>query len=272
MVELLSKEADEVVCLSIEPSFWAVGQFYEDFSPVEDSEVLATLNEFARTAVADATERVELQRDGVRLVGNLLVPASPAPHPLVVFVHGLGSGKDSPRNVVIAHRLVDAGIATLLFDLSGHGESGHDLRRTEMDAYVADLETMFTWVTGRKDVRRDSIGIAGSSMGATIAVAALLEGKVSPKTMVLRGPPVTAEDFRRISVPSLVLIGSRDPLHYDVERGASGCQNLTLSVVEGAGHLFEEPGKLEEALHKTVDWFRSQLEPQSAGVYAKQLG
>lgn len=258
MVELLRQEADEVICLDTPEDFWAVGQFYVDFEPVSDDEVLETLRTFEAQVTADPARKVEITRRDLRLAGILSTPGGAGPFPLVIFVHGLGSGKDSPRNVVIASHLVDAGIATLLFDLSGHGESSQD-PVGGVEAFVSDLEAAFAWAMQRDEVKPDLIGIAGSSMGATVAVAALTEGRVSPATMVLRAPPVEAEDFRRIHVPSLVLIGSHDPLRDDVERGVQGCPDLTLSIVEGASHLFEEPGTLQEALNRTVDWFKSHL-------------
>jgi putative phosphoribosyl transferase len=153
---------------------------------------------------------------------------------------------------------VDAGIATLLFDLSGHGESSSD-PVGGLEAYVADVAAVFLWASEQSEVEKDLIGIAGSSMGATVAVAGVIAGKVHPRTMVLRAPPIEAQDFRRINVPSLVLIGSHDPLHLSVESGVRGCPELTLSVVEGASHLFEEPGTLQIALDRTVDWFRARF-------------
>jgi len=113
MVELLRSEADEVVCLDEDPGFWAVGQYYLDFSQVSDEEVRRTLDSFALVST-DPARRVQIRRDGVRLAGILTTPSGPGRFPLVIFVHGLGSSKDSPRNVVIASHLVDAGIATLL--------------------------------------------------------------------------------------------------------------------------------------------------------------
>ena len=257
MVELLRSEADEVVCLDEDPGFWAVGQYYLDFSQVSDEEVRRTLDSFALVST-DPAQRVEITRDGVRLAGILTTPSGHGPFPLVIFVHGLGSSKDSPRNVVIASHLVDAGIATLLFDLSGHGESSRD-PADGIDAYVADLKAAFAWVALQEEVKKDLIGIAGSSMGATVAAMAVAEGHATPATLVLRGPPMEASQFRAVQVPSLVLIGSRDPLRWSVESGVAGCSALSLSVVEGASHLFEEPGTLQEALERTVAWFRSRL-------------
>ncbi|HLF70775.1 MAG TPA: alpha/beta fold hydrolase [Dehalococcoidia bacterium] len=257
-IERLRAEADEVVCLNEDENFGAVGEFYVDFAPVSDDEVVSLLESASPRTEASIERRVEVKRDGVRLVASLTTPGGPGPFPLVIFVHGLGSGKDSPRNVVIATRLQDAGFATLLFDLSGHGESSID-PEDGMDAYVQDTEAMFAWAIEQPEIDKDAIGIAGSSMGATIAAQAQAQGRVTPQTMVLRAPPMEAQEFRGVRVPSLVLVGSHDPLRFDAERGVAGCPELTLSVVEGASHLFEEPGTLEQALEATVGWFRTHL-------------
>jgi dienelactone hydrolase len=257
MVDLLRSEADEVVCLEEDPGFWAVGQYYRDFSQVSDEDVRKILESFAAAAV-DPVRHIEIVRDGVRLAGKLMSPSKSGPFPLVIFVHGLGSSKDSPRNVVIANRLVDAGIATLLFDLSGHGESSKDLR-DGIEAYVADLEAAFAWAKRQGEIDGGLIGIAGSSLGATVAVRALNQGRVTPITMVLRAPPIEPDEYREVRVPSLVLIGSMDPLRFDAERGVAENPELSLSIVEGASHLFEESGTLEEALRLTVDWFTSKF-------------
>jgi predicted phosphoribosyltransferase/alpha/beta superfamily hydrolase len=258
MIDLLGKEADEVVCLESDPGFWAVGQYYDNFDQVTDRDVRALLDTYAPQSPAAESTRVTIKRNHINLAGILTTPPGEGPFPLVIFVHGLGSGKDSPRNVTIATHLVDSDIATLLFDLSGHGESSPDPHH-RVDAYVADLQAAFAWATDQPEVKTEAIGISGSSLGATVAVLALAEGRIKPKTMVLRAPPVEAEDFRRVDIPSLVLIGSLDPLRSGVEWGVRDCAKLTLSVVEGASHLFEEPGTLEEALRRTVDWFASQL-------------
>jgi predicted phosphoribosyltransferase/dienelactone hydrolase len=257
MVEFLRAEADEVVCLEEDPGFWAVGQYYLDFSQVSDEDVRQTLESFAPAAF-DPGRHIEIVRDGVRLAGKLISPLRSGPVPLVIFVHGLGSSKESPRNVAIANRLVDAGIATLLFDLSGHGESSTDPREG-MDAYVADLIAAFAWANRQDEINQELIGIAGSSLGATVTVRAVCQGLVTPQTLVLRAPPIGPEELRRLHVPSLVLIGSRDPLRSDVERGVADNPRISLSIVEGASHLFEEPGTLEEALRLTVDWFTSKF-------------
>jgi len=205
-------------------------------------------------------------RGRVRLAARITLPAStaavsggdsPVRAPCVVFVHGLGSSKESPRNVVIAERLVDAGIATVLFDLSGHGESSDDPRGGE--AYVDDVAAACAWAREQPGIDAGHIGIAGSSMGATVAIEATVSGRVRPATLVLRAPPVGPTAFERLDVPALALIGSADPLLRDVREAAARGRTVTLSIVPGAGHLFEEPGTLEEALERTVAFFRERL-------------
>lgn len=92
-----------------------------------------------------------------------------------------------------------------------------------------------------------------------IAAEAVRRGLVRPATMVLRAPPLDMAVWESLDIPSLVLIGSEDLLLRDVGAGAARCSAATLSIVAGAGHLFEEPGTLEEALTRTVEWFRSRL-------------
>jgi predicted phosphoribosyltransferase/dienelactone hydrolase len=200
---------------------------------------------------------ITIPRNGVRLAGRLLFPAAPAPAPIVIFVHGLGSSKASPRNTVIAAHVLEAGIAALLFDLSGHGESSDDPRG--QDAFVDDLVAAVRWAGADPRFDPARVGIAGSSLGAVVAVQAAARGGIRAATMVLRAPPLGPDDWHTLEVPSLILIGSRDPLLGEVRAGAAKRPAATLSIVEGASHLFEEPGALEEAMTRTVDWFRTRL-------------
>jgi pimeloyl-ACP methyl ester carboxylesterase len=202
------------------------------------------------------TRRVEVIRSGVHLLGMVSIPVGEPPYPCVIFVHGLGSSKESPRNVVIAERLLDAGLATLLFDLSGHGESTPDPRDGD-EAYIRDLLAFFRWAVHRPEL--ELLGVAGSSLGAVVAVEAARRGLIRPTTMVLRAPPVERERLADLPVPSLAVVGSRDPLLQGVREAAEMSRALAVHVVEGAGHLFEEPGTLEDATEKTVGWFKGRL-------------
>jgi predicted phosphoribosyltransferase/alpha/beta superfamily hydrolase len=265
-IERMRPEADEVVCLQEESDFYAIGQFYVDFGQVDDTEVRSLLDQFGEGQPSAERHAFIVTRDGVRLAGRMLVPPGAGPFAAVIFVHGLGSDKDSPRNAVIAERLLDEGMTAVLFDLSGHGESGRDARGS--DAFEDDLAAVFRWVTARPDIDAGRIGVAGSSYGGTVAVAATVAGSIAPRALVLRAPPIAAADVERLTVPSLAIIGSHDRLIADVSEAAGRCPALTLSVVHGASHLFEEPGALDEALERTVSWFKTVMAEPHATVGA----
>ena len=202
---------------------------------------------------------VRIARDHLRLAAHLYLPPGEGPFACVAFVHGLGSGKDSPRNVVIAARLVDAGIAALLFDLSGHGESDADPRDGGEGAWVEDLEAAFRWARTRPEIAPERIGVAGSSLGGVIALDATRRGLIHPAALVLRAPPAEGRQFVHIEVPTLVIVGGHDPLLSQVHDAMAMSEWATLSVVACASHLFEEPGTLEQATEQTVEWFKAHL-------------
>jgi dienelactone hydrolase len=160
--------------------------------------------------------------------------------------------------LVIAQPLLETGIAALLFDLSGHGESSFDPRQDE-GAYLADLEAASHWASRQPEVDGTRLGVAGSSLGGVVALHAATHHLVHPAAMVLRAPPVEPHDFVRLTVPTLVFIGSLDPLLPRVRSASALNEEAFLRVVPGAGHLFEEPGTLEVATNETVGWFKAQL-------------
>ncbi len=209
-------------------------------------------------ARARLNRRVLIRRGNVRLAGECILPAGRPPFPCVIFVHGLGSGKDSPRNVVIASRLVDVGIAALLFDLSGHGESDTDPRDDE-EAFVEDLEAAFGWAIQTPEIDPGRIGVAGSSLGGVVALDATRRRLIHPASLVLRAPPAGEHEFVHVDVPTLVITGSGDPLLRQIRQALRRTECATLVVVEGAGHLFEEPGTLDQAVARTVQWFKGHL-------------
>ncbi len=211
-----------------------------------------------QSTTSQAMRDGRVTRDHVSVALRLWVPTGRPPFPCVIFVHGLGSSKESPRNVVIAQRLLESGIAALLFDLSGHGESSFDPREDE-SAYLEDLEATFHWASRQPEVDATRLGVAGSSLGGVVAIHAATHQLVHPAAMVLRAPPVEPHDFVRLAVPTLVVIGSFDPLLPGVRSATSLSEEAFLSVVPGAGHLFEEPGTLEMATSETVRWFKAQL-------------
>lgn len=254
-VARLRSEADEVVVLREEREFWAIGQFYRDFRQVSDDEVRELIVRHSQPPGPIAWTG-SIQRDGIRLFLRLFLPGPAAP--LVVFVHGLGSSSDSPRNVVLAEHLHDAGIGTVLFDLSGHGDSSFD-PRNDVRAYIDDLEAVATWVREQPETVASPLAIAGSSLGGVVALRALRQGRVQPLALLLRAPPADPGDFEGLAIPALVLVGSRDPLLPTIQAAVSRSPLAELRVIDDAGHLFEEPGALEQVVRLGVEWLVARL-------------
>ncbi len=253
-VARLNEEADEIVCPAVDSNLFAVGQYYRDFRQVEDDEVRKVLAETRLQPVSQQEERTFIRRNGVRLALVLRSPPGRGPFPCVVFAHGLGSGKDSPRNLVIAEALADAGIASLLFDLNGHGESTEDTRGH--DAFPDDLAAAWDWALHKDEVDRGRMGLSGSSLGAAVALEVVFAGRAAPRLVVLRAPAAEVERLAGLRVPTLIVIGSLDPLTRDYEENLPGDPHCKLAAIAGAGHIFEEPGALEEVKRLTVEWFR----------------
>lgn len=254
----MESEADEVIAATIDSDFYAIGQFYVDFRPVTDDEVRAALGNIAEVGGIERSD-VRIRRGEIDLAARFARPAGDGPYPCVIFVHGLGSDKDSPRNVPIAERLLDLGIATLRFDLNGHGESPEDARGRA--AYPIDLAAAYAWTVTEPSIDHHAVGVSGSSIGGTVALEAVHDGKLKPRTMVLRAPPVEPDAFEGLPMTVLVIVGELDPLRTDIEYAAARTDAAAVSVVPGAGHLFEEPGALDEALSRTTRWFQEWLSP-----------
>jgi predicted phosphoribosyltransferase/dienelactone hydrolase len=251
---LLRQEADDVVALLEVEDFWAVGQFYRDFRPVDDAEVQRILAGARSTRVERQDARI--RRDGVELAARLILPAGAAG--IVVFVHGLGSSKESPRNVVLAERLADAGIGAVLFDLSGHGDSS-PAPEAGSEAYVEDLAAVANWLMHQEGIDSARIAVAGSSLGGVVALRAVRAGRIAPVALLLRAPPAEPQDYDGVHCPVLVIVGSGDPLRELAERAVARHPAVELRVVNGAGHLFEEPGALEQVLDLSVGWLAARL-------------
>ncbi|MFF4172260.1 phosphoribosyltransferase family protein [Streptomyces sp. NPDC001744] len=260
-------EADETVCVHAPEGFRAVGQFYRDFPQTPDAEVLACLDR-SRTAhghgirgaevraPAPGEAEVRIPVGGTALAGRLAVPEGTVG--VVLFAHGSGSGRHSPRNGAVAEALGGAGLGTLLFDLLTEDESADRARVFDTALLAGRLTGATDWLAGRLGAEFP-IGYFGASTGAAAALRAAAAPASPVGAVVSRGgrPDLAADHLGRVRAPTLLVVGGEDPLVLDLNRRARSllrCENR-LAVVEGATHLFEEPGALEEVAELAASWF-----------------
>lgn len=273
-VSLVSEEANEVVCASIPNQLYGVGRWYRDFSPVEDDEVIALLDAAAtpeRVPPADdgaapaatpaATHETVTLDAGVELTGDLVLP--PHARGLVLFAHGSGSSRRSPRNREVAATLNAAGFATLLFDLLTEPES-HDRRLVfDIPLLARRLELVTRIVQEDAVTRRLPIGYFGASTGAAAALRAAAAVGGAVRAVVSRGgrPDLAIDRLPQVVAPTLLIVGSEDPEVLELNRHAAAQlrNEHQVVVVEGASHLFEEPGTLETVAELARDWFDDHL-------------
>ncbi|MFD0257096.1 phosphoribosyltransferase family protein [Kitasatospora indigofera] len=255
----LGDVADQLVCVATPSPFFAIGEFYEDFTQTEDAEVLRCLNRFAGPPGTD--REVTVLADGSRLGGRLTVPDGATG--VVVFAHGSGSSRHSPRNRFVADVLNRAGLATLLFDLLTEAEEPD--RQKVFD--VALLGGRLAQVTDRLTYERWAVGLPfgyfGASTGAAAALWAAGQDGAQPAAVVSRGgrPDLAGSWLGRVRAPTLLIVGGRDPVVTELNERARErlrCPN-ELAVVPHATHLFEEPGTLAAAAGLARDWFLRHL-------------
>jgi putative phosphoribosyl transferase len=197
----------------------------------------------------------------VRLAGHLTVPG----HPLgvVVFVHGSGSSRQSPRNRHVAEVLREAGLATLLFDLLTPAEERYRVNVFDVELLAGRLALVGAWVRGQPECRSLPQGWFGASTGAAAALWAAAEPAADVAAVVSRGgrPDLAGPRLGAVRAPTLLVVGGQDDVVLELnERAAArlGCVHR-LVVVPGATHLFEEPGTLEAVAHLARDWFVAHL-------------
>jgi putative phosphoribosyl transferase len=212
---------------------------------------------------------VSIPADRVTLPGNLAVP--PGTESLVLFAHGSGSGRLSPRNRQVAQALQDAGIGTLLFDLLTEME-GLDRRNVFDIALLARrLDAGRRWAETGAGIEHPVVGYFGASTGAAAALVAAAENPESVAAIVSRGgrPDLAGEALRRVTAPTLLIVGGADEEVLALNRWAQQRlpSSTRLTVVPGATHLFEEPGTLERVADLAAGWFLTHLS-RPAGALA----
>ena len=272
----IGAEADELVCVDTPRRFFAIGQFYARFPQVSDEEVIACLERAAaRPSLAQAStaraastadpparsEEVEPDAGVVRLAGYLTVPENP--RGIVVFVHGSGSSRHSPRNRHVAGVLNDAGLGTLLFDLLTPEEELDRANVFDIGLLARRLAEVTGWLRAQPPAAQAAVGYFGASTGAAAALWAAAEPGADIAAVVSRGgrPDLARPRLAAVTAPTLLIVGGRDEVVLDLNRRAQAelrCEN-DLAVVPGATHLFEEPGTLDAAAALARDWFISRL-------------
>lgn len=257
-VEQLQGEADLVVCLQTPASLFAVGEWYDDFRQVSDEEVVTLLADSSRLATQRA---VTIDADGIQLAGDLALPAG-AGGGIVLFAHGSGSSRHSPRNQSVAHRLNEAGLGTLLFDLFTPGEALDRERVFDIPLLAGRLAAATRWVGKQAETRVLRIGYFGASTGAAAALWAASDNH-SVWAIVSRGgrPDLAGTRIADVRAPTLLIVGGEDDVVLTLNRQAATEMQCPwkLVVIPRATHLFEEPGAMERVAAHAANWFQLHL-------------
>lgn len=197
----------------------------------------------------------------IDLPGDLTVPASP--QGLVVFAHGSGSSRLSPRNQAVAAALVAAGYATLLFDLLTAAEASDRQLVFDIALLARRLVQAIDWLGEQPPTAGLPIGLFGASTGAAAALKAAAARPKRVRAVVSRGgrPDLAGEALAKVQAPVLLIVGARDEavLAWNRQAQARLRGASRLEVVPGAGHLFEEPGTLEAVMMLARIWFEVHL-------------
>jgi putative phosphoribosyl transferase len=226
---------------------------------------------------APTEHEVQVAAGGVILPGTLTIP--PGARGLIVFAHGSGSSRHSPRNRYVAGVLQQAGLATLLFDLLTAEEEKVDVHtahlRFDIPLLAARVAGASAWLRQQPEVAALPLGYFGASTGAAAALLAAAEQPGRVAAIVSRGgrPDLARRQLPQVQAPTLLLVGEKDLPVLELNRQAYellGSAEKQLVVLPGASHLFEEPGALEEVARLARDWFCRYLTPPSsnpAGIH-----
>ncbi len=255
----LAAEADAVVCVGTPEILSSVGEWYDDFRQVDDGEVVALLAAAGRPG----EERlVRIEAGDASLEGDLSLPADALG--IVLFAHGSGSSRHSPRNLLVARLLNEDGLATLLFDLLTPAESGDRRRVFDIPLLARRLAAARRWASAQPHLAGLPLGYFGASTGAA---AALLAAADDPgvAAVVSRGGRADLAQPRlgAVTAPTLLIVGGADPAVLDLNRAAAARLGgpCRLEVIADATHLFEEPGALEQVAELAAAWFRRHFGP-----------
>lgn len=252
---------DELIVLATPSGFTAVGEAYADFRPTDDAEVVELLRGWGQPVALLRDEDVEVGAGAARLQGHLTVPEGA--RGLVVFAHGSGSSRNSPRNRDVAAVLQAAGLGTLLFDLLTSREAADRAAVFDIEFLADRLAQVTAWARRQPECRGLPVAFFGASTGAGAALWAAADPAADVVAVVSRGgrPDLAGPRLDAVRAPTLLLVGGRDDVVLGLNQAAAArlrCEH-ELTVVPGATHLFEEPGALEAVARSARDWLVAQF-------------
>ncbi len=277
-LRIVEQEADETMCLQASEPFYSVGQWYEDFRQVSEEEVIhylemsrhwhpkaAPKGKRSNATPTDEPIAVRIKAGGVLLAADLTLPREA--RGAVLFAHGSGSSRHSPRNRQVARVLNEAGMATLLMDLLTGDEEAADQDtgeyRFDIGLLAERLVDATRWALEDARLAHLKLGYFGASTGAAAALMAAARLPGSLGAVVSRGgrPDLAAEALPKVIAPTLFIVGGEDKTVLDLNRRAMASMRSEkkIEIVPGATHLFEEPGALEEVSRLATEWFAKHL-------------
>jgi putative phosphoribosyl transferase len=214
----------------------------------------------------DLSTTVRIAASGVMLDGDLVVPGGASG--IVLFAHGSGSSRHSPRNRMVATRMQAAGYATLLMDLLTPAEEQVDDRtrklRFDIPLLAARLAGAIGWLSDQSETRSLPVALFGASTGAAAALQAAAEVPELVQLVISRGgrPDLAGDALERVPVPTLLIVGSRDVEVLALNRTAAArlAGPVEIAIVAGATHLFEEPGALDRVVELALEALRRNLD------------
>jgi predicted phosphoribosyltransferase/dienelactone hydrolase len=273
-IDALASSADEVVAAEVPEPFLAIGQWYGDFAQTGDAEVVELLRQSGEVqepngsaaAAAPADRDVIVMAGTVALPGRLAVPAGA--RGVVVFAHGSGSSRSSPRNMFVAGALHVAGLGSLLFDLLTPEEEADRANVFDIGLLASRLSAATTWLRAQPGLQEARVGYFGASTGAAAALRAAAEPGSGIAAVVSRGgrPDLAGAALGAVRAPTLFLVGGLDDRVLELNEAARAQMRgeSQLVVIPGAGHLFAEPGTLEQVASLARDWFVRYLRADPA--------
>ena len=208
---------------------------------------------------------VQIHSGRAVLHGNLNIPENASA--LVLFAHGSGSSRHSPRNQFVSRTLNEAGLATLLFDLLTPEEEAIDMQTQEhrfnIDLLAMRLGHSTKWAKQQEQTSNLGLGYFGSSTGGAAALMAAVDAPQNVEAVVSRGgrPDLAGEALPKVKAPTLLIVGGNDDVVIELNEQARDrmhCE-VKLEIIPGATHLFEEPGALEKVAQLASQWFSRHL-------------